>query len=319
MYSDLLICDWTLRVMRIAARRSGVAVTVAVVATISRAVLVTGCSRGIGRAIASRLVAADWVVYATARRPDDLATLAAEGCRTLALDVTDEASRRAAVAAVVDAEGAVGVLVNNAGFSQSGPVEVVAPADARRQFDTNFFGPARLTQLVLPGMRAQGWGKIVNISSMGGRVTFPGGGYYHATKYALEALSDALRFEVAGFGVDVVLVEPGFVRTGFSEAAAATMGDPATTGGDDPYRDFTAGLLRSTRDVYRRGFLSKLAGDADDVARVVLRAICVERPKARYPVTPSARVLRALRVGLPDRAWDRLMAGSFSAPGPPRG
>jgi NAD(P)-dependent dehydrogenase (short-subunit alcohol dehydrogenase family) len=133
----------------------------------------------------------------------------------------------------------VGVVVNNAGFSRSGAVEAVPLPDARRQFDTNFFGPARLTQLVLPGMRRQRWGKVVNISSMGGRLTFPGGGYYHATKYALEALSDALRFEVAGFGVDVVLVEPGFIRTGFSEAAAATLEDAAPAAGDDPYRAFT--------------------------------------------------------------------------------
>jgi NAD(P)-dependent dehydrogenase (short-subunit alcohol dehydrogenase family) len=202
------------------------------------------------------------------------------------------------------------VLVNNAGYSQSGPVEEVSPADARRQFETNLFGPARLTQLVLPGMRAQGWGKVVNISSMGGRLTFPGGGWYHASKYALEALSDALRFEVAGFGVDVVLVEPGFIRTGFSAAAAIPVGDS-----DDPYAAFIAGLVRSTREVYRRGLLSRLAGEPDDVAATVLAAVTAAKPKARYPVTASARVLHALRVVLSDQGWDAVMARQFVRPG----
>lgn len=230
------------------------------------------------------------------------------------LDVTDDESMGRAVEAVVDIHGAVGVLVNNAGFSQSGAVETVPLEAARRQFDTNFFGPARLTQLVLPGMRAQEWGKVVNISSMGGRLTFPGGGYYHASKYALEALSDALRFEVAGFGIDVVLVEPGFIRTGFSETAAASV-DGSEPDHDDPYRTFTAGVLASTRDVYGRGAMSRLAGSPDDVARVVLEAITAARPRARYSVAASARLLRGLRVLLPDRAWDALMARNFAQPG----
>src|SRR3954447_6226757 len=232
------------------------------VTEVSRAVLVTGCSSGIGRAVARTLARSGWTVYASARRPESVGGLVEEGCRPLALDVTDEESRVAAVDAVIEGEGAVGVLINNAGYSQSGAVERVSLEDAHRQFETNVFGPARLTQLVLPGMRAQGWGKVVNISSMGGRLTFPGGGYYHASKYALEALSDALRFEVAGFGIDVVLVEPGFIRTSFSDAAAHTMVDPApaapapadqAASGDDPYAAFTAGVLASTRDVYRRG------------------------------------------------------------------
>ncbi|HEX3623715.1 MAG TPA: SDR family NAD(P)-dependent oxidoreductase [Acidimicrobiales bacterium] len=290
----------------------------------SRAVLVTGCSSGIGRATAALLRRSGWVVYATARRTETLTDLVGAGCVPLRLDVTDDDSCRAAVAAVEEQEGAVGVLVNNAGFSQSGPVEQVPVDDARRQFETNFFGPARLTQLVLPAMRAQRWGRIVNISSMGGRLTFPGGGYYHATKYALEALSDALRFEVAGFGVDVVLVEPGFIRTGFAEAAAASMpaagpGDGTDTAArateDDPYREFNAGLLRSTREVYRRGPLARLAGTPDDVARVVLEAVTAARPRARYPVTASARVLRAMRVALPDRAWDAVVGRQFTQPG----
>jgi NAD(P)-dependent dehydrogenase (short-subunit alcohol dehydrogenase family) len=287
----------------------------------SRAVLVTGCSSGIGRATAGLLARQGWPVYATARNAGMLSELESLGCRPLALDVTDDDSMRAAVEVIEQEHGAVGVLVNNAGFSRSGAVETVPLADARLQFETNVFGPLRLAQLVLPAMRAHGGGKIVVIGSMGGRLTFPGGGWYHATKYALEALSDALRFEVAGFGVDVVLVEPGFIRSGFSEVAAATMETPAASppAGDDPYRRFTAGLIASTRGVYDRGPLARLAGTPDDVATVVLEAITAARPKARYPVTPSARFLLAARRLLPDRGWDAFLARQFVRPGAGRG
>src|SRR5437588_10594914 len=203
-------------------------------ATPSKVVLITGCSSGIGHATAARLVGSGWKVYATARRPETLSELAERGCQTLPLDVTDEASMRAAVEAVTEAEGAVGVLVNNAGYSQSGAIESVPVDQARRQFETNVFGLLRMCQLVLPGMRAQHWGKIVNISSMGGRLTFPGGGIYHATKYAVEALSDAMRFEVRGFGVDVIIIEPGLIVTKFGETAAGSV---QTTEDNGTYAD----------------------------------------------------------------------------------
>ena len=166
-------------------------------------VLITGCSSGIGHATAERLAAAGWTVYATARKPETLAELEARGCRTLALDVTDEASMEAAVAAVEGEHGSVGALVNNAGYSQSGAIETVPMEKVRAQFETNVFGLVRMCQLVLPAMRAAGRGRIVNVSSMGGKLVFPGGGAYHASKHAVEALSDALRFEVRAFGVRV--------------------------------------------------------------------------------------------------------------------
>jgi NADP-dependent 3-hydroxy acid dehydrogenase YdfG len=191
----------------------------------SKAALITGCSSGIGHATAELLAREGWTVYATARKPETLADLERQGCKTLALDVTDEASMSAAVNAVIEAEGVVGVLINNAGYSQSGAVESVPIEQVRRQFETNVFGLIRMCQLVLPGMREQHWGRIVNLSSMGGRLTFPGGGCYHATKYAVEAVSDALRFEVRGFGVDVVIVEPGLIVTNFGETAAGSVGD----------------------------------------------------------------------------------------------
>src|SRR3954449_1941977 len=199
----------------------------------SRAVLITGCSSGIGAATAAHLAEKGWTVYATARRVETLSDLEAKGCKTLALDVTDEGSRAAAVAAVESAEGAVGVLVNNAGYSQSGAVESVPDERVRAQFDTNVFGLLGMCRAVLPKMREAGWGKIVNVSSMGGRFTFPGGGIYHASKHAVEALSDALRFEVAGFGVDVIVIEPGLIRTSFSETAVSGIEQPA-----GPYADF---------------------------------------------------------------------------------
>src|SRR5437868_13167103 len=197
--------------------------------SVSKAVLITGCSSGIGHATAEHLAGRGWKVYATARRPESISDLEAAGCKTLALDVNDESSMAEAVRHVEAAEGAVGVLVNNAGYSQSGPVEEIPLDDVRRQFETNVFGLVRLCQLALPGMRRQAWGKIVNVSSMGGKLVFPGGGFYHGTKYAVEAISDALRFEVRGFGVDVILIEPGLIVTNFAEAASASLA-PAEEG-----------------------------------------------------------------------------------------
>lgn len=216
-------------------------------APFSRAVLITGCSSGIGRACALRLVKAGWPVYATARRPEALSELAEAGCETLALDVTDEASMQAAVQQIEAEHGAVGVLVNNAGYSQSGAVESVPFEKIRAQFETNVFGLLRLTQLALPGMRRQGWGKIVLMGSMGGKLVFPGGGVYHATKYALEALADALRFEVEGFGIDVALIEPGLIRTEFSNTVHEKMGDLLAAPDSDPYARFHSEVARISK------------------------------------------------------------------------
>ncbi len=278
----------------------------------SRAVLITGCSTGIGRATAERLAGRGWTVYATARRPETIADLEQSGCRTLALDVTDDASMTAAVEAVRAAEGAVGVLINNAGYSQSGAVESVPLDRVRAQFETNVFGLLRMCQLALPGMREQGWGKVVNISSMGGRFTFPGGGVYHATKYAVESLSDALRFEVKGFGVDVVLIEPGIIKTHFGDTAVGGIEAGEDAG---PYGAFNASVAASTAGVYESGLLARLGGKPERVARAIEKAITTSRPRARYTVTPSAKVLIAQRALLPDVAWDRMVETSFPRPG----
>lgn len=278
----------------------------------SKAILITGCSTGIGRATAQRLARAGRTVYATARSVDAIADLERDGCKLLALDVCDEASMAAAVSAIESAEGAVGALVNNAGYSQSGPIEDVPIDLVRKQFETNVFGLVRLTQLVLPGMRAQRDGRIVNISSMGANFTFPGGGYYHATKYALEAISDALRFEVAGFGVKVVVIQPGLIRTNFGERAVAELPEAQ---GDGPYAGFTEKVAQATRDVYEEGAMAKLGSGPDSVAKVIEKALDAEKPKARYRVTPSAHAMIALRAVTPDRGWDAIMRGQFPQPG----
>jgi NAD(P)-dependent dehydrogenase (short-subunit alcohol dehydrogenase family) len=278
---------------------------------ISKAVLITGCSTGIGRAAAARLARAGHTVYASARQPGSLDELVALGCRPLALDVCDEASMRAAVAEVERREGAVGVLVNNAGYGSEGPLEEIPLGEVRRQFETNLFGPIQLTQLVLPGMRRQRWGRIVNLSSMGGRLTLPGGGVYHATKYALEALSDALRFEVRGFGIDVVVIEPGAIKTRFGDTALARI--RALGGEDSPYAGFRGALAEQIRGIYE-GPMAVFAGAPDDVARAIERAITARRPPTRVPVTLGARVLMGLRRWLPDRAFDAMLRTMLPEP-----
>jgi short-subunit dehydrogenase len=282
------------------------------VAEVSKAVLITGCSTGIGRATAERLAKNGHTVYATARRPESIADLEQKGCKTLALDVTDEESMKAAVAQVEQAEGAVGALVNNAGYSQSGAIEDVAMDSVRRQFETNVFGLARMCQLVLPGMRRQGYGRIVNISSMGGKVVFPGGGIYHATKHAVEAISDALRFEVRNFGVNVAIVEPGLIKTEFGNAAVTSIDEGTTK--DGPYADFNREVAEKTEQAYE-GAMSRMAASPDAVAKVVERAITSRRPRPRYLVTAGARVILLTRRVLPDRGWDLMMRGQFPSPG----
>jgi NADP-dependent 3-hydroxy acid dehydrogenase YdfG len=274
-----------------------------------KVVLITGCSTGIGRATAERLAASGrWTVYATARRLESIADLEGKGCRTLALDVADEASMQAAVAAVEQAEGAVGVLVNNAGYSQSGAMETLPLDDLRAQFETNVFGLVRMCQLVLPGMRRAGYGKIVNISSMGGKLVFPGGGAYHGTKYAVEAISDALRWEVAGFGVNVILIEPGLITTEFG-----TTAKERTAAGDGPYAEFNERVGSTTAAIYESP-VRHLGGGPDVVAKAIEKAITRRRPRTRYPVTASARLSLFQRKLVTDRMWDRAMRTSFPRP-----
>jgi NAD(P)-dependent dehydrogenase (short-subunit alcohol dehydrogenase family) len=276
----------------------------------SRAVLITGCSSGIGHVTALHLAERGWKIYATARKPDAIADLAAAGCETLALDVTDERSMQAAVSAVQEREGAVGVLVNNAGYGQSGAIEAIPLEDVRRQFETNLFGMIRMCQLVLPGMRRQGWGRIVNMSSVAGRVVMPGSGVYASTKFAIEAFSDVLRFEVRGFGIDVVVIEPGPTRTAFTDRANAAMPQPEGEAG--VYAGYQSAVAKADAEADQ----SRLAGEPEAVAKAVERAISARRPKTRYKVSFVVRFLPRLRGVLPDRAFDAFLRTQAPAPGP---
>jgi NAD(P)-dependent dehydrogenase (short-subunit alcohol dehydrogenase family) len=268
-----------------------------------RVALVTGCSTGIGRATALALQAAGFATWATARRPETLADLEAAGCHVAALDVTDEPSRRAAVDAVLAAHGRIDVLVNNAGYAAMGTVEDVPLDEWRRQFETNVFGPVRLAQLVLPTMRAQRSGRIVNVSSMGGRLTFPVGGAYHASKYALESLTDALRFEAAQFGVRAVLIEPGSVATAFADNVERLV----VRYPESAWPRMSAEMDRQVVALTPRGVRP------ERVAKVIVRAATRRRPAPRYLVGKDARTLVPLRRWIGARGWDVVLGLAFRA------
>lgn len=269
-------------------------------------VLITGCSSGIGEATAQRLLAAGYLVYATARRPEMLRHLEGAGARLMPLDVTDEQSRSSAVAAIVREHGRVGALVNNAGYGTYGAVEDVPMQRVRDQFETNFFGMAALTQLVLPAMREHGSGRVVNVSSMGGRFTLPFGGYYHASKYAVESFSDALRAEVATFGVQVAVIEPGLIRTRFAETAAGSL--TAATPEGSAYREAAAAVDAAMARSYRN---RAMTASREAVAAAVERAIRARKPRARTVISPMARVMITARTLAPGRAWDSIARRSL--------
>ena len=307
---------------------------------ISKAVLITGCSTGIGRATAERS-GAQWTHGlrdgAAARSRSPISRSTAASCWRSTCATRRRCRQRSH--AVEREHGAVGVLINNAGYGSEGPAEEVPMSEVRRQFETNVFGLLRLTQLVLPGMRRQRWGKIVNLSSMGGRMTLPGGGIYHATKYAVEALSDALRFEVRGFGVDVIVIEPGAIKTEFGNTAIARVD---ALGGSPDYAAFRDVLKQQIRDAYegpmgglRRRTGGGRQGDRESDHRAPAahalrhhdgrahadRAAPLGCPTA--PSTPScarSSSRRARRAGLePVERGDSVAAGFASSLAPPPG
>lgn len=262
-------------------------------------VLITGCSSGVGHAAARAFRTAGFDTFATARNPGTLEELRAIGCHTLALDVTDEVSRRSAVEAVEKQFGAVGILVNNAGYGQYGPIEEISLEDMRRQFETNVFGGLRLLQLVLPAMRRVGKGRIVNVSSVAGRVSVLGGGAYHASKFAVEAIADALRPEVEPFGVAVVNVLPGPIATQFETTLLKTI---PNIGAESPYTLFRKALARRMHTFLRPGGFGVMT--ADHVAKIVFKAGTVSRPRTRYSVGVIAKFGPLGRALAPDRLVD---------------
>jgi short-subunit dehydrogenase len=214
------------------------------------------------------------------------------------------------VRTILDQQGRIDVLVNNAGFGLYGAAEDVPLEQARYQLEVNLFGPARLTQLVLPHMRKQRSGTIVNVSSMGGEIAFPLGAWYHASKHALEAYSDALRYEVRGFGVDVVLIEPGIIRTAFGDTATTELARTP----DGPYTEFRDGVARRMRLAYS-GWMAALSTGPETVAGTIERAVSAERPKTRYRITPAARMALLTRRLSTDRMFDAMLRLFFPASG----
>lgn len=267
--------------------------------------LVTGASGGIGRAIAHSLLNDGLTVVVAARRLEQMADLGQRGAQVVALDISDEASIQSAVATILQRHGRVDVLVNNAGFGCYGSVEETPIDAARAQFEVNLFGLARLTQLLLPGMRERGKGRIINISSMAGKIYVPLGAWYHASKHALEGWSDCLRLELASFGIDVVIIEPGIIRSEFSDVMLQPM---LTRSAEGPYGPLARSVASATGDSLKEGGGSPAALIGD----VVAAAVRARRPRTRYAAGQLARPLIAMRQLLGDRLYDwgvmRMMA-----------
>jgi len=270
--------------------------------------IVTGASSGIGAATARALHGAGYIVYAAARRTDRMSALAADGARTLAMDLTVDESMTAGIEQVMTEAGRIDVLVNNAGYGSFGSLEEVSLSEARHQFEVNVFGPARLIQLVLPAMRAARSGRIVNVSSIGGKIYEPLAGWYHATKFALEGLSDSLRVELRPFGIDVVVIEPGAIKSEWSGIAAANLRERSATG---PYAQ-QAAAMANVLAVYDRR--PNLVSPPEVVARVVLAAVTARRPKTRYAAGRGAKAILLARRALPDRGFDRALQVAYRLP-----
>lgn len=269
--------------------------------------LITGATSGIGEATAYRLHDRGYAVFAAGRNPEALNTLRSRGLHARTLDVTDEAAVARLVDEIHTDHGGVDVLVNSAGYPLPCPLEQVALSDLRQLFETNVVATLHLSQLVLPGMRARGSGRIVTIGSTGGRFTSPGAGAYHVVKYGVEALSLSLGAEVAPFGVRVVLIDPTGVRTPFVTSQFETVHSYPD---DDPYGQFKMRYAETTRK------LTKTPGtmvDSGTVARAVVRVVEAKNPKPRYIVGASGKASVLARLLLSDRMWDRVMMSGLKA------
>jgi NAD(P)-dependent dehydrogenase (short-subunit alcohol dehydrogenase family) len=265
-----------------------------------KVILVTGASSGIGEATALKLRQMGHTVYGAARRIERMQHLADSGIRVLAMDVTQDASMQAAIDAILAREGCLDVLVNNAGYGSYGALEDVPLAEARAQFEVNVFGAVRLIQLALPQMRAQQSGRIINITSMGGKIHTPLGGWYHGTKFALEAISDCLRMELVPFGIDVVVVEPGGIRTEWADIAAEQLRKTSGHGPYGPQAQIMAQSMTGEASVRRQS-------PPEVIAETIARAVAARHPKTRYAAGFGARPMIFLRRILSDRAFDGFM------------
>lgn len=266
--------------------------------------LVTGASSGIGAATAIKLTSLGYIVYAAARRTDRMAGLAEAGVEVRGLDVTDDASMVALMDAIIAASGRIDILVNNAGYGSYGALEDVPISEARRQVEVNLFGLARMTQLALPHMRAQHAGYIVNVSSVGGKIWTPLGSWYHATKFAVEGLSDSLRLETKKFGIKVVVIEPGSIATEWSGISAETLDAASSGGAYTSLAETVSAFFRST---------TRKKSDPSVVADVIATAVTSARPKTRYAVGQNATRILIARKLLSDRAVDNQIMKSFTS------
>jgi len=273
----------------------------------NKVALVTGGSSGIGEATALKLQELGYTTYAAARRVERMEHLAATGIRPLAMDVTDDESMHSGVEQIVAEEGRIDVLINAAGYGSYGALEDVPLSEARNQFEVNLFGAARLTQLVLPRMREQRSGTVVNITSMGGKIYTPLGAWYHATKHALEALSDCLRMELKPFGIDVVVIEPGGIRTEWPGIAAQKVRAVSGTGPYAPQGNAVADSLAS-ESTQRRSSPPEL------IANTIGKAVTARRPKTRYAVGYGAKPMIFLHDVLPDRSFDAFIRRAVGVP-----
>lgn len=265
-----------------------------------KVILITGASSGMGKDAALQLLKEGHIVYGAARRVEKMQDLEEAGGHALEMDVTDEGQIVAGVKKVVDEHGKIDVLLNNAGYAVYGAVEDVPLEEARRQFDVNIFGLARLTKEVLPHMRKEKSGKIINISSMGGKIYTPLGAWYHATKHALEGWSDCLRLELAPFNIDVVIIEPGIISTEFGDVMLQPMVDRSAGG---PYGKMTQAVARATRQSYERGGSSP----ASVITNLISRAANSSKPRTRYAAGKFAKPMLFLRRWLSDRMFDRVI------------
>lgn len=266
----------------------------------TKVALVTGASSGIGEATARKLHSLGYVVYAAARRIDKMQHLADLDIHTLAMDVTDDISLQHTVKEIISKSARIDVLVNNAGYGSYGALEDVPRREAHAQFEVNIFGAARLTQLVLPYMRTERTGTIINISSMGGKIHTPLGAWYHATKFALEAMSDCLRMEVKPFGIDVVVIEPGGIKTEWADIAAQKLLEVSGTG---PYANQAKAMAESMIGEASR----KRQSPPELIANTIAKAVTAKKPKTRYAVGFGAKPMIFIRKILSDRAFDGFM------------
>ncbi|MGR8822838.1 oxidoreductase [Leuconostoc citreum] len=266
----------------------------------NKVVLITGASSGIGYQTAELLANLNYHVYGAARHINKMDNLKKIGVKPIKMDLTDETSIVQAIEQIIKIEGHIDYLVNNAGYGSYGAIENVSIAEAKQQFNTNLFGLARLVQLILPYMRSNQFGRIINISSMAGRMTTYMGAWYHATKYALEGFSDALRMEVKPFGIDVILIEPGGIKTNWGIIAAENL---RKTSVNTPYAQHA---LEASERMHKLYSSDKLT-DPIIIAKTIVKAITDTRPKTRYLLGYGAKMLVFLHTILPTKLFDKLV------------